>query len=48
MRWYRAHDRFYKRGDFYGANEEVHLHVLPDGEGVCRQHVQSCRPAANH
>jgi hypothetical protein len=29
MRWYRAHDRFYKRGDFYGANEEVHLHVLP-------------------
>ena len=29
MRWYRAHDRFYKRGDFYGASEEVHLHVLP-------------------
>ena len=29
MRWYRAHESFYKRGDFYGANEEVHLHVLP-------------------
>ena len=29
MRWYRAHDRFYKRGDFYGASEEIHLHVLP-------------------
>ena len=29
MRWYRAHERFYKRGEFYGASEEVHLHVLP-------------------
>jgi hypothetical protein len=30
MRWYRAHDRFYKRGEFYGIDEEIHLHVLPD------------------
>ena len=30
MKWYRARDRFYKRGDFYGINEEIHLHVLPD------------------
>jgi hypothetical protein len=29
MKWYRARDRFYKRGDFYGINEEIHLHVLP-------------------
>ena len=30
MKWYRAHDRFYKRGEFYGINEEIHLHVLPE------------------
>jgi hypothetical protein len=29
MKKYRKLDRFYKRGDFYGANEEVHVHVLP-------------------
>jgi hypothetical protein len=29
MKWYRARDRFYKRGDFYGIDEEIHLHVLP-------------------
>jgi hypothetical protein len=29
MRWYRAHDRFFKRGEFYGISEEIHLHVLP-------------------
>ena len=29
MKWYRARDRFYKRGDFYGISEEIHLHVLP-------------------
>jgi hypothetical protein len=29
MRWYHEHERFYKRGEFYGANEQVHLHVLP-------------------
>ena len=23
-------DRFYKRGDFYGISEEIHLHVLPE------------------
>ncbi|MBN1588961.1 MAG: hypothetical protein JW888_05555 [Pirellulales bacterium] len=30
MKKYRELDRFYKRGDFYGAGEEVHAHVLPD------------------
>jgi hypothetical protein len=30
MKWYRARDRFYKRGEFYGINEEIHLHVLPE------------------
>jgi hypothetical protein len=30
MKWYRARDRFYKRGDFYGINEQIHLHVLPE------------------
>ena len=30
MKWYRARDAFYKRGDFYGINEEIHLHVLPE------------------
>ena len=47
MKWYRARDRFYKRGDFYGIDEQIHLHVLPEEEGVCRQCVQSQRPAAN-
>ena len=30
MKWYRAHERFYKRGEFYGLGEEIHLHVLPE------------------
>ena len=29
MRRYRALDRFYKRGDFVGLSEEVHVHALP-------------------
>lgn len=29
MKRYRELDRFYKRGEFYGMNEEVHVHVLP-------------------
>jgi hypothetical protein len=29
MQKYRALDRFYKRGDFYGISEEIHLHALP-------------------
>lgn len=29
MRWYRRYDRFFKRGEFYGISEEIHLHVLP-------------------
>jgi len=28
MQLYRRLDRFYKRGDFYGAGEEVHFHAL--------------------
>ena len=30
MKRYRKLDRFYKRGEFYGLNEEIHVHVLPD------------------
>ena len=30
MARYRRLDRFFKRGEFYGAGEEVHLHVLPE------------------
>jgi len=29
MRRYRQLEGFYKRGEFYGLNEEIHLHVLP-------------------
>ena len=30
MKRYRRLDRFYKRGEFYGLSEEVHVHALPD------------------
>lgn len=30
MRRYRSLERFFKRGVFHGAGEEVHLHVLPE------------------
>lgn len=30
MERYRELERFYKRGEFYGLNEEIHLHVLPN------------------
>jgi len=30
MKKYRAFDRFYKRGNFYGISEEIHLHALPE------------------
>jgi len=30
MKRYRKLDRFYKRGEFYGLNEEVHIHALAD------------------
>ena len=30
MRKYRELDRFFKRGDFYGLGEAVHLHALPE------------------
>lgn len=29
MRRYRQLERFYKRGDFYGIGEEIHVHALP-------------------
>ena len=29
MQRYRELERFYKRGEFFGINEEIHLHVLP-------------------
>jgi hypothetical protein len=29
MKRYRQLDSFYKRGQFFGINEEIHLHVLP-------------------
>ncbi len=30
MKYYRRLERFYKQGEFYGINEETHIHVLPD------------------
>jgi hypothetical protein len=30
MARYRALERFYKRGEFLAAGDEIHLHVLPD------------------
>jgi hypothetical protein len=30
MRKYHELERFFKRGEFYGINEEIHLHVLPE------------------
>lgn len=30
MRHYHSLERFYKRGNFYGINEEIHVHVLPE------------------
>jgi hypothetical protein len=29
MKKYKKWEEFYKRGDFYGINKEIHLHVLP-------------------
>jgi len=29
MKRYRKLERFFKRGEFYGINEEIHLHVMP-------------------
>ena len=33
MKRYRELDRFYKRGEFYGLDEAIHLHVLPAENG---------------
>lgn len=30
MRRYRQLEAFYKRGDFYGISEEIHVHALPE------------------
>lgn len=30
MRKYHELERFFKRGEFHGINEEIHLHVLPE------------------
>lgn len=30
MKYYRQFDRFFKRGEFYGINKEIHLHVIPE------------------
>jgi hypothetical protein len=30
MERYQKLARFFKRGEFYGANEEVHFHVMPE------------------
>lgn len=30
MKKYRKLERFYKEGEFYGMNEEAHVHALPD------------------
>jgi hypothetical protein len=27
MSWYPAHDACYKRGEFYGLSEEIHIHM---------------------
>lgn len=29
MKRYRTLEAFYKQGEFYGANEEIHVHVIP-------------------
>ena len=34
MARYRRLDRFYKRGEFVGVSEEIHVHVMP-GEQSC-------------
>lgn len=34
MRLYQKLARFYKRGDFYGITEEIHIHALPE-ENAC-------------
>ena len=40
MKRYQKLARFFKRGEFYGANEEVHFHVLPDEIGFYRRRLQ--------
>ena len=44
MRRYRALDRYYKRGEFFGFGQEVHVHVLPEEHGHGGEPVQSLGP----
>ena len=37
MRRYRSLERFFKRGVFLGAGEEIHFHVLPDANELVAQ-----------
>jgi hypothetical protein len=30
MKYYHQFERFFKRGEFFGISEEIHLHVLPE------------------
>jgi hypothetical protein len=30
MKYYRRFEQFFKRGEFYGLGEEIHIHVLPE------------------
>ncbi len=34
MRRYRELERFYKRGEFFGISEEIHLHVMPGEQAL--------------
>ena len=34
MRRYRAWERFFKRGEFFGIEERIHLHVLKDEKAL--------------
>ena len=46
MATYARYSRFFKRGDFFAMNEEVHIHVLPDENSFCGESVQSKRSRA--
>ncbi len=44
MRFYKANERFYKRGEFFGAGLEVHAHVLK-AENACVVNVFNLQDA---
>ena len=43
MKQYRQWEEFYKRGEFYGIHQEIHLHVLPQEKRLYRKRGQSQR-----